>query len=116
MFQDWRMGTLGKRGTECVNLLNKLEQKWVDMKSFGEQWILCDQLTMAVLIRPEVAKKTSTYTVSILEYPHINKLFKNVSCLTGLHCRVARHNNSRDVGYRETGSVRCSWANGFHQN
>ena len=57
------MGILGKLGTECVDLLNKLEKKWDVERLFGDQWILCDQLTMAVLIRPEVAKKSTTFKV-----------------------------------------------------
>jgi len=55
---EWRMGILGKLKSKAIGLMNKAEVKWYEKKSFGDQYILCDQLTMAVLIRPKVAAKT----------------------------------------------------------
>ena len=56
--KEWRMEILGKLKSKAIGLMNKAEVKWYERKSFGEQYILCDQLTMAVLIRPKVAAKT----------------------------------------------------------
>ena len=82
------MGKLGKLGTDCVDLLNKLEKKWDDERRFGDQWILCDQLTMAVLIRPAVAKKSTTFKVL---FYHQNLVilrmkFTTSDIPTGLYC------------------------------
>ena len=57
------MGILGKLKSRAIGLMNKAEVKWYERKSFGEQYILCDQLTMAVLIRPKVAAKTILHQV-----------------------------------------------------
>ena len=57
------MGILGKLKSRAIGLMNKAEVKWCERKSFGEQYILCDQLTMAFLIRPKVAAKTILHQV-----------------------------------------------------
>ena len=61
--KEWRMEILGKLKSKAIGLMNKAEVKWYERKSFGEQYILCDQLTMAVLIRPKVAAKTILHQV-----------------------------------------------------
>jgi len=38
-------------------LLNKLEAKWFESASFGSQWVICDQLAMAVVLNEKVVQK-----------------------------------------------------------
>ena len=64
LFQDWRKGVLGAVNTEAVRLLNRIEEKWFTKKMFDNQFNMCDQLAMAVLLKPEVASKTERYSVS----------------------------------------------------
>ena len=64
LFQDWRKGVSGAINTEAVRLLNRIEEKWFTKKMFDNQFNMCDQLAMAVLLKPEVASKTERYSVS----------------------------------------------------
>ena len=57
------MGVLGKLKSKAIGLMNKAEEQWYEKKYFGEQYILCDQLTMAVFIRPKVAAKRILHQV-----------------------------------------------------
>lgn len=44
------MQVLGQIDDPRARLLNKLEDKWEKERAFGDQWILCDQLIMAVVL------------------------------------------------------------------
>ena len=47
-----------------MELLNMIEEKWFSEKAFDDQMIMCDQLAMAVFIKPEIASKTEIFHVS----------------------------------------------------
>jgi len=44
------MNVLGKADDPRAKLLNLLEDKWEKERDFGDQWILCDQLIVAVAL------------------------------------------------------------------
>jgi hypothetical protein len=48
--KDWRVNVLGQIKDARAELLNVLEDKWERERDFGDQWILCDQLIMAVAL------------------------------------------------------------------
>ena len=64
LFQVWRKEVLGAVDTDAVRLLNQIEEKWFIKKIFDNHYNMCDQLAMAILLKPEVAAKTERYFVS----------------------------------------------------
>ena len=63
-FQDWRLNVLGKIPDPRADLLNRLEEKWHQDKEFGDQWVLCDQLIMAVALDQACVKESQNCHVS----------------------------------------------------
>merc|ERR1711973_869966 len=62
---DWRWDVLGKLDTPQIKLLNALEGKWYEIKPFNEQHVLCDQLTMACALYPDIAKESLLYEATV---------------------------------------------------
>ena len=59
------MDVLGTLGTPQMDILNRTEDAWYQAKFFGEQYIQCDQLTMACFLQPDIVKSSQHYHVSI---------------------------------------------------
>ena len=62
--QDWRLNVLGKIPDPRADLLNRLEEKWHQDKEFGDQWVLCDQLIMAVALDQACVQESQNCHVS----------------------------------------------------
>ena len=66
LWQDWRLNVLGKIPDPRAELLNRLEEKWERERDFGDQWILCDQLIMAVALDENCVVESQNCHVSFL--------------------------------------------------
>lgn len=57
----WARRTLGSLKTAQMELLNKLFERWSAEKAFDDQFVMCDQVAMAVFIKPEVAATSEIF-------------------------------------------------------
>ena len=62
VLQDWRKHALGAADTAAARFFNAAEASVLKADMFGA-WVTCDQAAAAILIRPQIALKTSPHHV-----------------------------------------------------
>ena len=69
-----------------------IEEKWFSEKAFDDQMMMCDQLAMAVFIKPEIASKTEIFHVSFKTVHLIcTRLIISLDRAAPLSCKVPIH-------------------------